>query len=280
MRARAARRARSFSLRPPSPPPPAGRPFLGICLGLQLLFDGSDENGGVPGLGLIPGRVARFDACAGLPVPHIGWNDVSPVRESALLSRLDGRRLYYVHSFRAVPDDANGEWVLATSTYGAPFVAAVGKGGVVATQFHPEKSGDAGLDVLRGFLEGPRTAGEKRGVDALPRTGPPGLARRVIACLDVRANDAGDLVVTKGDQYDVREAAPPGAGAGGAGGSSASPRGDVRNLGKPVELATAYARAGADEVRGGGECRAARRASPHARLTTPPTHPTTPRSHF
>lgn len=163
-------------------------------------------------------------------MPHIGWNDATPTRDTDLLSRLGGRRVYYVHSFRAVPDEANAEWVAATSTYGSPFVAAVSRGGVNGTQFHPEKSGAAGLDVLRGFLEG---RGAAPPPPATTAGGPRGLARRVIACLDVRANDAGDLVVTKGDQYDVREK---------------ESGGDVRNLGKPVALAARYAADGADEV--------------------------------
>ena len=148
----------SHTLLPNTLPPQSGRPFLGICLGLQILFDGSDENGGVPGLGLIPGRVTRFPAARGHPVPHIGWNEAVPTRGTDLLSRLGGRRVYYVHSFRATPDASNAEWVAATSDYGAPFVAAVARGGVCGTQFHPEKSGAAGLDVLRGFLEGPGVA--------------------------------------------------------------------------------------------------------------------------
>lgn len=123
--------------------------------------------------------------------------------------------------------------MLATSSYGEDFVAAIQKGQAMACQFHPEKSGAAGLRILRGFLEpeaaraaaakaaavpGAAGAGNVSGSEAGGR----GLAKRVIACLDVRANDAGDLVVTKGDQYDVRE----------AGGER-----EVRNLGKPVELA-------------------------------------------
>jgi glutamine amidotransferase/cyclase len=146
------------------------------------------------------------------------------------LSTVGDRRVYFVHSYRATPTESNADWVLATSEYGGDFVAAVQKGQVCAAQFHPEKSGAAGLDILRCFLD-PASA---------PATPVPttttrltGLAKRVIACLDVRANDAGDLVVTKGDQYDVRE---PSAG------------GEVRNLGKPVELARRYFQEGADEV--------------------------------
>jgi imidazole glycerol-phosphate synthase len=229
----------------------AGRPFLGICLGLQLLFEGSEENGGVQGLGLIPGTVRRFtcdrDPVTPLPVPHIGWNDLSlpPTAgpPAPFLSRVDGRRVYFVHSFRAEPSPSNADWVAATSDYGGPFVAAVRKGDVCATQFHPEKSGRAGLDVLKGFLEGgeigdaPSSSGRAA---PTPSRAAGGLARRVIACLDVRANDAGDLVVTKGDQYDVREDS--------SGDESDGNSRDVRNLGKPVDLARRYYEEGADEV--------------------------------
>jgi imidazole glycerol-phosphate synthase len=246
----------------------AGKPFLGICLGLQLLFEGSDESGGCEGLGLIPGKVRAFDpAKHALPVPHIGWNtlDVPASASPAARELLAGcqgpqDRVYFVHTYRATPEQGkNDGWVAATSEYGDRFVAAVAKGQVSAVQFHPEKSGAAGLRILGNFLAGSGAAGleaaEKAGVvvsgsaaaaAAAERQQPPrGLARRVIACLDVRANDNGDLVVTKGDQYDVREPAAEeaGAGAGGAGGSR-----EVRNLGKPVELAARYFDEGADEV--------------------------------
>lgn len=234
------------------------RPFLGICLGLQLLFEGSEENGGVEGLGIVPGRVERFDESKGLPIPHIGWNDLKlkkngPKGETpALLSRLGDRRVYFVHSFRAAPSPANADWVAATSEYAGEFVAALAKGEVTATQFHPEKSGAAGLDVLRGFLEGP---GEPSSSSSSSASAPSssaaskrGLAKRVIACLDVRANDAGDLVVTKGDQYDVRESASSNGTQTSTSGSGGGGGGDVRNLGKPVDLAARYYDEGADEV--------------------------------
>ncbi|KAK9820594.1 hypothetical protein WJX72_012064 [[Myrmecia] bisecta] len=208
----------------------ANKPFLGICLGLQLLFEGSEENGGVEGLGLVPGRVVQFDTSLGLPVPHIGWNDLSPRREDRLLKAVGDRRLYFVHSFCAQPTPQNEDWVLATSHYGTDFIAAIQKGQMYATQFHPEKSGAAGLDLLHSFLD-PQNVPAHADTRSDGRTR--GLAKRVIACLDVRANDAGDLVVTKGDQYDVRES--------GNGG-------EVRNLGMPVELAGRYFEEGADEV--------------------------------
>lgn len=205
----------------------ADRPFLGICIGLQALFEGSDESPGVAGLGIIPGRVSRFDA-PGLSVPHMGWNGVRPTRASPLVEVDADDKLYFVHSYRALADGSNADWVLALTDYGGPFISAVQRGRVAAVQFHPEKSGPLGLRLLDGYLaqrEG-QSAAPWRGLAATPTR----LAKRIIACLDVRANDAGDLVVTKGDQYEVREA------------------GEVRNLGKPVDLARRYYDEGADEI--------------------------------
>lgn len=223
-----------------------GKPFFGICLGLQLLFEGSDESGGHEGLGVIKGKVGEFDVSKGLPVPHIGWNTLHQARSSELLSSVaPSDRVYFVHSFRALPTEANVDWVLSTSHYGEDFVAAVCKGAAMATQFHPEKSGATGLNILQSFLEpdsaeaaAAADAANQRTLAALSSSdgsglGGLGLARRVIACLDVRSNDAGDLVVTKGDQYDVRER---------------EGERDVRNLGKPVDLAARYFTEGADEV--------------------------------
>lgn len=204
----------------------AGRPFLGICIGLQCLFEGSEESPDVAGLGLIPGRIRRFQS-SDLSVPHMGWNGIRPVRESPLFAGYGGEKLYFVHSYRAVPEPANADWGLARTDYGGEFLSAVQKGEVAAVQFHPEKSGAAGLRLLDRFLS--NAPAEVAG----PQYEGPGetrLAKRIIACLDVRANDAGDLVVTKGDQYDVRE------------------QGQVRNLGKPVDLARRYYEEGADEV--------------------------------
>jgi glutamine amidotransferase/cyclase len=205
----------------------AGRPFLGICLGLQTLFEGSEESPGIPGLGIIPGRVGRFDDRR-LSVPHIGWNGINLAKGSALLDGYGGEPLYFVHSYRAVPEPANSDWILTTSDYGERFISAVENGNVAATQFHPEKSAQAGLRILKRFLEA--DALETGAAVARSGPSPTRLAKRIIACLDVRSNDAGDLVVTKGDQYDVRE------------------QGEVRNLGKPVQLASRYYQEGADEV--------------------------------
>jgi glutamine amidotransferase/cyclase len=200
----------------------ADRPFLGICLGLQALFEGSDESPGVPGLGLLRGRVRRFQT--DLSVPHIGWNGWVPHRASRLFAGLCGEeKVYFVHSYHVVPEDESV--VLTTTDYGQRFVSAIEWGQRVATQFHPEKSGAVGLRMLQNFLQGRATPIRPTAVRA--RTA---LAKRLIACLDVRANDQGDLVVTKGDQYDVRE------------------QGSVRNLGKPVELARRYYQQGADEI--------------------------------
>lgn len=128
------------------------RPFLGICLGLQLLFESSEENGPVRGLGIIPGVVGRFDASSGLRVPHIGWNALKVREGSEILDDIGNRHVYFVHSYRALPSNDNMDWVSSTCNYGDNFIASVGKGNVHAVQFHPEKSGDVGLTVLRRFL--------------------------------------------------------------------------------------------------------------------------------
>ena len=211
----------------------SGKPFMGVCLGLQLLFDGSEESGGVEGLGIIPGMVRKFDA-PDLIVPHIGWNTLDVKKNSGLLKDVPpGDRLYFVHSFRATPEPSNEDWILATCDYGGEFVAAVQKNEVCACQFHPEKSGARGVGIFKNFLEGNVRETADKVVKSSAVGTDVGLARRVIACLDVRSNDNGDLVVTKGDSYDVREK---------------DEGGDVRNLGKPVELAGKYYEQGADEV--------------------------------
>jgi imidazole glycerol-phosphate synthase subunit HisH len=125
----------------------AGRPVLGICVGMQVLFDSGDEHGVVTkGLGVLPGEVRRLVA----PIlPHMGWNTVSPAAGSRLFAGLDeGTRFYFVHSYAAVQT----EGLVTTAEHGEPFVAAVEHGPVAATQFHPEKSGDAGAVLLRNWL--------------------------------------------------------------------------------------------------------------------------------
>lgn len=215
---------------------------MGICVGLQALFQGSEEDGEVKGLGLIPARLKKFHD-EDKSVPHIGWNSANTSRkgqvtDESLYGLRPESKYYYVHSYAAPYREGELEkdgWAVATARYGdEEFVGAVARDNVFATQFHPEKSGAAGLRVIKAFLEG-------TGSQTLPERPSPsltkeGLTRRVIACLDVRTNDQGDLVVTKGDQYDVRE--KDGVSTGGA----------VRNLGKPVDMAKKYYEQGADEV--------------------------------
>jgi imidazole glycerol phosphate synthase glutamine amidotransferase subunit len=129
----------------------ADRPFLGVCLGLQLLFEGSDEDGAVT-LGVLPGRTARLEDAPTLP--HIGWNQVVRTREHALLDGIDdGADFYFVHSYAGVPPDGLGDGVvLATTEHGRPFVSAVARGSLLGVQFHPERSGTDGLRLLANFV--------------------------------------------------------------------------------------------------------------------------------
>jgi glutamine amidotransferase len=126
-----------------------GTPILGLCLGMQLLFESSTELGGDRGLGLLQGEVAALDP-AGLKLPHIGWNEVTFTRPSPLLEGLGDRAAFYhVHSFVALPAD-DGD-VLGRGDYGGPFTSIVGRGDVYGVQFHPEKSSAAGLRLLANF---------------------------------------------------------------------------------------------------------------------------------
>ena len=129
-----------------------GKPFLGICLGLQLLFKSSEENPGVPGLGIFPGTVVRFNS-SDLKVPHMGWNEVklSGDRDSLLSGVKDSGYFYFVHSYYAKPDDAT--LVQGSADYGVRFPAILGKRNVWATQFHPEKSQEEGLKILENFVK-------------------------------------------------------------------------------------------------------------------------------
>jgi glutamine amidotransferase/cyclase len=201
----------------------ADRPFLGICLGMQALFEGSEEDfSGNESLGIFKGRVNRFKT--GLAVPHIGWNGVNMKKESPAFKGIKtDTKFYFVHSYHVVPEDESV--ILTTTDYDYAFVSSVQKGNIIGTQFHPEKSGAAGIRLLENFM----VQKDLRSGKILDIRGK-GLSKRIIACLDVRANDQGDLVVTKGDQYDVRQ------------------EGNVRNLGKPVELAGRYYEEGADEI--------------------------------
>jgi glutamine amidotransferase len=136
----------------------SGRPFMGICLGLQLLFEEGEEFGVHPGLGIIPGRVVRFpaevedNAESLYKVPHMGWNKVNIKRPAPHLADIpDGSYFYFVHSYYVLPVDAS---VAATTTdYGIEFVSSVWKDNVFATQFHPEKSQGLGLSILKRFGE-------------------------------------------------------------------------------------------------------------------------------
>ena len=131
----------------------AGRPYFGICLGYQILFDGSEESPGVGGLGIVPGEVRRFGQTAGLKIPHMGWNSVVPGNpESGNWQGLGPEPyFYYVHSYFPVPADRS---VIAAETeYGSDkFAAAIEMPNLLACQYHPEKSQDAGLLLIRNFL--------------------------------------------------------------------------------------------------------------------------------
>lgn len=253
----------------------AGKPYFGICIGMQALFSGSEESPGLSGLDIIPAKVSRFSKDdvtmhnGVKSVPHIGWNSVwkcweKQPGEAQLV--LDEEDFYFVHSFRvlfeskgkesveenviaessssSVSREALAPFVHTLTRYGSEdFVSSVRYGNVFGTQFHPEKSGPAGLDLLRRWLEASveelsvtpskreAQSWRKDAADSKHR----GLTKRIVACLDVRSNDNGDLVVTKGDQYDVRE-------------KSEEESGDVRNLGKPVDLSRRYYLESADEI--------------------------------
>lgn len=125
-----------------------GKPFLGICLGLQVLLSESQESPGVHGLDLIPGRVIRIPP--GNKVPHMGWNQLIIVEDSQLLEGAEDEYFYFVHSYYAEP---SADVVVARTEYGVEMTAAIESDNIHATQFHPEKSGEAGLDVLRNFVE-------------------------------------------------------------------------------------------------------------------------------
>lgn len=133
----------------------SGKPVMGICVGLQIMFEGSDESPGVEGLGIFKGRVRKIHA-PGLKIPHMGWNSLS-INEKASI-KIDlfknirkNPYVYFVHSYYAVPEDKSV--ITAKTVYGEEITAAVGKDNVIATQFHPEKSGDIGLAIIKNFVE-------------------------------------------------------------------------------------------------------------------------------
>lgn len=125
----------------------SGKPVLGICLGMQMMFERSEENGVHEGLGLFPGAVTRFEE-RGLKIPHMGWNTLT-TRDCPLFDAGDDPCVYFVHSYCVA--EVSDDFTAATCNYGQTFTAAVCRGNVMATQFHPEKSGDAGLKMLKRF---------------------------------------------------------------------------------------------------------------------------------
>jgi glutamine amidotransferase len=128
------------------------RAFLGICLGLQLLFDVSYEDGEYDGLGIVPGTVVRFESQPGLKIPHMGWNALEVIAPNPLLEGIPGgAHVYFVHSYHVRPTEASV--VAARTFHGQPFVSMIARGGLFATQFHPEKSQQVGLKLLDNFAK-------------------------------------------------------------------------------------------------------------------------------
>jgi imidazole glycerol phosphate synthase glutamine amidotransferase subunit len=191
-----------------------GRPVLGICLGMQWLFEGSDEAPDLNGLGIFAGRCRRIDG-GELKVPHVGWNAATVRRGSRILAGIDEAFVYFSHTFAApVVDDT-----VAVTSYGGPFSAAVERGSVSGVQFHPERSGHAGRSMLANFVRGAALEAGDRAVRQLSPTGER-VCRRVIACLDVR-----DGQVVKGVKFE-----------------------GLRSAGDPAELAARYDEEGIDEI--------------------------------
>ena len=200
----------------------ASRPTLCVCLGMQLLARDSGEAPGVPGLGVIDPPVRRFAATPGLRVPQLGWNRVTPEARCAMLTPGDA---YFANSYRLT--EAPAGWAAAWASHGGPFVAALERGGVLATQFHPELSGAWGAALIERWLErSAEAAGDVPPVDRPASEPPPAhpgdasVMPRVIPCLDVR-----DGRVVKGVRFQ-----------------------GLRDAGDPVERAAAYEAQGADEL--------------------------------
>ena len=129
----------------------SGRPFLGICLGMQLLMDESEEGGLHKGLGILPGKVLRFPPELGLKVPHMGWNQLNLQGKPRLLEGMQGDYVYFVHSYYVAPEKK--QVVAATADYGLEFAASLESDNIFATQFHPEKSQAVGLGLLKRFVK-------------------------------------------------------------------------------------------------------------------------------
>ena len=130
-----------------------GRPFLGVCMDLQALLTVSEEGGEHPCLDIVPGRVRRLDGASGLKIPHMGWNSVQQLRDHPIFEGIpDGSYFYFVHSYYPDPEDQS--LVVGRTEYGVPFASVIARNGLVATQFHPEKSGRVGLQLYRNFLTG------------------------------------------------------------------------------------------------------------------------------
>ena len=216
----------------------ADKPFMGICVGMQCLCTGSQESD-VPGLGIIDAQITKFED-SDKSVPHMGWNSATETSDLGFINQSAPSKYYFVHSFALKINDLpkeSSKWAYSFTKYGHEvFVSSIQQGNIFATQFHPEKSGRAGLMVIESFLKATNYSILRKIKFDLP---PDGLTKRIIACLDVRANDSGDLVVTKGDQYDVREK---------EGNAVRYLMFYCRNLGKPVSLAKRYYEEGADEI--------------------------------
>ena len=127
----------------------SGKPFLGVCVALQVFFEASEESPGEEGLGFFPGKIVRFESDK-LKVPHMGWNQLTLKREHPVFDGLDGEAFYFVHSY--YPEPAEPSDVIGTSEYGVEFCAAAGRENLAAVQFHPEKSSRAGLKLYENFL--------------------------------------------------------------------------------------------------------------------------------
>ncbi len=129
----------------------AQRPFLGVCMGLQALLTTREEGGSHACLDIVPGEVRRIERTNGQKVPHMGWNEVTQVREHAIFNDIpDGSYFYFVHSYYPDPEDES--LIVGRTTYGVEFASVIARDGLVATQFHPEKSGKVGLQLYRNFL--------------------------------------------------------------------------------------------------------------------------------